>query len=335
MNDMRPDPGRSDDADLRRLLSEATDGIRPLGTLDDIRTRTEKVDPMARRWFLPAIAAAAVMVLAIGGAFWLTQDNGDPDAGPADTPTAVVPDSRAVPVYFVGDAAQGKRLFREFQEQAVCASQECLVLASAQTAVSGTPQDPDYTVPWPEGTEVTSATYNGDVLTIDLTGPGLPNPAAALVAEAAELAIQQLIYSAQAGLGEGRVPVQFLIDGERSTTVLGVPTNEPLAAAEELDVLAPVQISSPSHGQSFPPGDVTVTGVAAVFEANVVWELLVGGDAVVMSGFATAEECCKHTPYEFVLEGLEPGTYTLVVHDEDMSGEGLPVNQDTKDIVIE
>jgi hypothetical protein len=96
-----------------------------------------------------------------------------------------------------------------------------------------------------------------------------------------------------------------------------------------------VQISSPGDGEIVPAGDVTVTGVAAVFEANVLWELLIGEDAVATSGFATAEECCTMSPYEFVLEDLEPGTYTLVVHDEDMSGEGRPINSDTRQIVVE
>lgn len=322
----------SDQDDLKQLFAEATANIRPQGTYDDIRTRTEKVDPMARRWFLPTIAAAAMMALVIGGAFWITRDQNDPAAGPANTPTTT---ERAVPVYYVGAAAQGDRLFREFQKQRVCAGAECLLLASARSAVSGTPQDGDYRNPWPAGTSVASASYDGDVLTVDLTGDQLGELPQGLRGSDGSLAVEQLIYSAQAGLGQGRVPVQLLVDGSRTPTVLGVPTAEPLAAAEELDVLAPVQISSPGDGQAFPAGDVKVTGVAAVFEANVLWELLVGGDAVVKSGFATAAECCKHAPYEFVLEDLEPGTYTLVVHDEDMSGEGRPVNRDTKEIVVE
>ncbi len=322
----------SDQDDLKKLFAEATADIRPQGTYDDIRTRTEKVDPMARRWFLPTIAAAAMTALVIGGAFWITQDRNDPSAGPANTPSTT---ERAVPVYFVGDAAQGDRLFREFQKQQVCAGAECLLEAAATTAVSGTPEDGDYRNPWPAGTGIASASYDGDVLTIDLTGDELDELAPGLSGSDGSLAVEQLIYSAQAGLGQGRVPVQLLVNGARTTTVLGVPTNEPLAAAEELDVLAPVQISTPSDGQVFPAGDVKVTGVAAVFEANVLWELLVGGDAVVKSGFSTAAECCKHAPYEFILEDLEPGTYTLVVHDEDMSGLGNPVNQDTREIVVE
>lgn len=339
----------SEQDDLKRLFSEATANIRPQGTYDDIRNRTEKVDPMARRWFLPTIAAAAVMALVIGGAFWITQNSDDPTISPADTPSAEADAvERAAPAYFVGQAAQGPRLFREFKTAYTCPTPECLAGSSVFHALTD-PVDPDYSTLWPTSDENavieenpvephygrTTTTFDGDVLTVTLYGSSLAERPASMSAAEADLAIQQLIYSAQAGLGKGRVPVQLRINEKPTLTVLGVPTNEPLAAAEELDVLAPVQISSPSQNQTFPPGDVKVSGIAAVFEANVLWELLVGGDAVVKSGFTTAAECCKLAPYEFVLEDLEPGTYTLVVHDEDMSGEGRPVNSDTKDIVVE
>lgn len=330
MNDNNPDQ------DLRDLFAETAAGIRPRGTLDDIRTRTEKVDPMTRRWFLPAMTAAAVMTLVIGGSFWFTQRSDDTAAGPAGTPSgsAAPITEQAVPVYYLGAAAQGDRLYREFQKQRVCATAECLATAAARTAVSGAPFDPDYRTPWPAGTDVAAATWDGDVLTVDVTGDDLADRPQGLDEGAAGLAIEQLIYSAQGGLGQGRVPVQLLLNGERTPTVLGVATSEPLAAGDELDVLAPVQISSPTDGQTLPAGTVTVTGVAAAFEATVSWELLVGGDAVVQSGFATAAECCKLAPYEFTVQ-LEPGRYTLVVHDTDESGLGNPMNQDTKELVVE
>jgi hypothetical protein len=41
-------------------------------------------------------------------------------------------------------------------------------------------------------------------------------------------------------------------------------------------------------------------------------------------------------PYEFTIKGVQPGTYTLHVHDTDPSGgEGLPPWRDTKRIVVE
>ena len=63
------------------------------------------------------------------------------------------------------------------------------------------------------------------------------------------------------------------------------------------------------------------------------WELVQGGH-VVKHGFATARECCTLSPYTFRLSA-PPGDYTLVVHDEDVSGgEGTGRSSDTKQIRV-
>ena len=76
-----------------------------------------------------------------------------------------------------------------------------------------------------------------------------------------------------------------------------------------------------------------VTGQAATFEANVVWELK-RGEEVVRQGFTTARECCALSPYSFEVTA-PPGDYTLVVHDEDASGgEGSGPVKDTKRVTV-
>jgi hypothetical protein len=338
-------PTNGGDDDLRRALHDAVADVEPHDALAQIRSRTNKVVPMNRRWLLPTLAAAAVMAVVIGGAFWINRDNDngpgasgtptpsvspseDPSSGPTPTDTT----NRAVPVYYVGATANGHGLYREFQKRPVCRAADCLLKASTVQAIAGTPIDGDYTSPWPSGTGLNAASYDGDTLTIDLSGNIHDRPAGMSQADA-ELAVQQLIYSAQAGLGQGRPPVQLLIDGSHTDQVLGVPASEPLAAANADDVLAPVQIDAPEQGATV-SSPVRVTGRAAVFEANVVWEVLVGGDAVVKHGFTMATECCTLSPYSFTVD-LDPGTYTLVVHDSDESGEGRPVNQDTKEFTVQ
>jgi hypothetical protein len=330
--------------DLRRVLHDAVSDVQPHGSLDDIRSRTEKVDPMTKRWFIPTMAVAAVMAAVVGGAFWLVHDD-DAGGGPTGTPTHGTPTptgesttpagvARAVPVYYTGDTAHGKKLYREFQSRDdVCPDPVCMAKAAVKLTLTGEPADSDYGSVWPStGVAVHGLTATADLITIDLINDAHDRPAGMSQTDA-ELAVQQLIYSAQAGLGKGRVPVQLLIDGKHTDTVLGVPASEPLAAANPDDVLAPVQIDNPSNGATV-SSPVTVSGRAAAFEANVVWEVLVGGDAVVKQGFATAQECCTLSPYSFTLD-LEPGTYTLVVHDTDESGEGRPVNQDTKEFTVQ
>lgn len=330
--------------DLRGALHDAVADVRPDGTLDDIRSRTEVVPMNDKRWILPTLAAAVVLGLVIGGTAWLLRDDDDPTGAtlPAGTPppsaTPTEPDAtegtvqKAIPVYYLGDVADGERLFREFQQMAVCKELDCQIAVGAGQAVGGGPIDPDYRTRWPAGAAAESATYADDLITVDLSGPVHDRPAG-MSAEQAELSVQQLVFTVQAVVGQGRLPVQLLVDGKHSDTVLGVPAAEPLAAANADDVLAPVQVDSPEQGATV-SSPIQVEGRAAAFEANVQWEVLVGGDAVVKEGFATAAECCTLSPYSFTLE-LEPGSYTLVVHDEDMSGEGRPVNQDTKEFTVE
>ena len=343
MTDREPGP----DDDLRGLLHDAVSDVQPHGNLEQIRSRTHKVVPMNRRWLLPVLAAAAATVVVIGGVVQLTGGDTRDDTPPAaqepaspgtdsPTPSASEPAdaevARAEPVYFVGDTAVGTRLYREFQRQQVCAGSECLMAASVRSAVAGQPDDPDYRVPWPEGTGVNGVTYDGDVLTIDLSGDVHDRPGAMSSADAG-MAVEQVMYSAQAALGKGRPPVQLLLDGQRTDQVLGVPTSEPLAVGSADSVLATIWVDSPTEGATVGT-TFEVKGQAATFEANVVWELK-RGDRTVRNGFATAQECCTLSPYSFNVTAT-PGDYTLVVHDTDESdGEGVGTSQDTKRITVE
>jgi hypothetical protein len=285
------------------------------------------------------------MVLVIGGTLWLTNGtqpdsppvaNGTTEASPSPTAPTSSPDpseavDRAVPIYFAGETAVGPRLFREFQREELCPEDPCLWTAAAQGAVNGAPMDPDYTTFWPESTQVTSVAYDGDLITVDIAEAPRERPQG-LSEKRADLAVQAVVYSVQGAVGEGRKPVQLLVGGEHTDQVLGVPTAEPLANADPDSTLALVSIDSPAEGAEVNSG-FEVTGQAAAFEANVVWELR-RGDKVVKGGFTTAAECCTLAPYSFTVDAA-PGRYTLVVSDTDASaGEGVGTNEDTKTITI-
>ena len=159
---------------------------------------------------------------------------------------------------------------------------------------------------------------------------------AGISAAGARAALQQLVYTVRANLGDDR-PVRFEVDGSRAATLLGVPTPGDVSAASRDTTLAPVSIDSPSDRRSRDLGGlrspVTVKGSASAFEATVQWELEQGG-TVVKRGFATARECCTLSPYTFRFSA-PPGDYTLVVHDEDPSGgEGTGTSSDSKQIRV-
>ncbi len=172
------------------------------------------------------------------------------------------------------------------------------------------------------------------MLSVDLGGPVVDRPSGMSTTQA-DLALQQLVRTAQAAAGS-TLPVTFLHDGRRTSTLLGVATQRPVTAASADSVLAPVQVTSPLDGATV-EGPVTVTGQASAFEGNVQWELM-DGARVVKRGFATTKVCCTLSPYSFTLSA-PAGTYTLVVHDEDVSdGEGADgaatTSQDTKTITL-
>lgn len=337
------------DDDLDRLLHDAVSDVQPHGTTDDIRNRTTKVIPMTNRWLPISLASAAAVALVVAGSLWLVQrndDNGpDPASGPTvsqsnsseptpDSTPSSTPDTHdevAIALYFAGNTPNGTRLFREFRRVESCGDPDCQPTMNASIAVDGPAEDPDYRTLWPGDAQVQWVKYDGKTISVSLSGDVRKAPPGTNPDDNA-LAIQQLVYTVQAAIGEGRKPVTLLVDGAPAETVLGHYATRSIVAADPLEVLSAVQISGPTEGATVSSG-FTVTGVAATFEANVVWELK-QGDTIVKQGHATARECCKLAPYSFKVSA-PAGTYTLVVHDEDMSdGEGAGVTQDTRTVTI-
>jgi hypothetical protein len=78
---------------------------------------------------------------------------------------------------------------------------------------------------------------------------------------------------------------------------------------------------------------VSFTGSACTFEANVVWELTRGGDAV-RSGATTAELACPdRSNWTIDLGDLSPGNYAFTV--SDFSAEdGSLIFEDTKAFTV-
>jgi hypothetical protein len=361
----RPGPHGPDDRldeQLSRLLSDAVSDVEPGDALDSIRNRT-KVTPMSARrpWLFAAggavVATAAVITaiaLAGGNLTGASDDTGpvdttsqSPDRGkdesdspsPSPSPSETEPPASAqtVPVYFVGDTPSGLRLYREFQEVTTSDA----ATTAVELAVTGSAQDPDYSTTWPDGTGVAEVSYNGDVITVDLTGAERTRPDG-VSEEQAAIAVEQVIYTAQAALQQGRPGVQLLLDGQRTDQVLGVPTAEPLANGPVLQTLALVSISSPSEGETVSGGTLEVSGVANSFEANVIvriqrWE----GTEVVLQEPITAEGWMGEQlfPFEGTLDlsDVPPGEYLLIASTDDPSGgaEGPGPHIDTRRIVVE
>ncbi|QNN53345.1 Gmad2 immunoglobulin-like domain-containing protein [Nocardioides mesophilus] len=370
--DDRPDqPDQPDDQPedrLHELFESAVADVEPRHGLDAIQSRTKVTHMSARPWYLGAAAAVVATAATIVAVTVIGNDGGTPSSGPAPAGSASVSVSPseptreasaspavpsvepspsasqsaeqpggtvAVPVYYLGETGRGPRLYREFHP----GSATDALQAALDQAVGQAPEDPDYFTPWPSGTTVdgsfdgTGADGEIAITVTSPTGTSLHDRPTGMDAQTAEMAVQQLVYTAQAAVG-GTNPVQFLLDGSRTDTLLGVPVSEPLARGEATSTLALVWIIAPEQGAQV-SSPFTVKGIGAFFEANVTWKLLAADTGkVVKSGFAMAEECCRMAPYSFQVSA-PPGDYTLLVSDEDASGgEGPQPFQDTKQVTI-
>ena len=287
-------------------------------------------------------------------------DPGDPDSGeptptpspsdgptsPTAGPTAPAPPGgaagpTALPVYVVADTPTGPRLFREFRPAPAGTGDTtgARLAAALQLSVAGTTADPEYRSDWLEigdGDHAVTAEdrtggSGGIVVRFDDAADVAERPGD-MAAGTARLAVQQLVYTAQAVVQQ-RVPVTFTdASGQPLSTLLG-EADTTVEAAPALEVQAPVWVISPQDGQEV-GRTFAVEGRGAFFEANVSWQLLDTEGTVVKDGFTTARECCTLAPYAFEVTA-PPGDYVLRVYSADVSGgEGPGEPEDTKRITV-
>jgi hypothetical protein len=254
-----------------------------------------------------------------------SSDSSSPATSPSPSPTA----GQTVPVYYLTDAPDGFRLAREFRAAEVPNSR---AEAAVEEMLSVPAADPDYSSPWNPATQVLSVQVGSDLITVDLSAQARDS---SVGADAAETAVQQLIYTVTAA-EQVDVPVALLIDGQPAGELWGhVVWDEPKSRAPLLQTRVLAQINDPAEGTSV-PRTFTVTGEAATFEAVLPWQIIDRDGTVVQSGSAMTAEGQKMAPFEFSITFAgEPGTYTLKVSQDDPSGgEGGPVMTDDKTITI-
>ena len=256
------------------------------------------------------------------------EESGAP--GGTDAPAAE--SAYTVGVYYVGDSGNGPRLYREFHSGV---GPDKLTVALAEATLD--PLDPDYQTLWTEGV-IASAAVEDDVIQITMADESVHDRPAGLSEQEAQLAVEQLIYTAQGAIGQ-RLPVQFRLGSNPIDQVYGVPTSEPLAEGPALQTLSLVNITEPGEGNTA-AGTLQASGVANSFEANVPLEIR-KGDRVVWQGHATAEGWMGDRLFPWSasvdVSGLPPGQYLFVAMTDDPSGgaEGPGPYIDTRTIRVE
>ncbi len=290
-----PNPGR----DLHSLLEDAVSDVEPRLGLADIQDRTAAQRPTRRPWVWGTLAAVAATAATVAAVTVVTdrspqQRSDDPPAAsqspdatpPEPTQTPDAPGGDLLPVYYVGDAPSGTRLFREFVKDPNPGDDTALdrMSTALDLAMYGDAVDPDYRSGWPDSTNPeapqvlnVSLTPEAIEIAIDDSGEGpydLRQRPEGMSQGEARLALQQLVYTAQAVLQE-RLPVIFTIGGDHTVSLLGVPVGTPMTNDPEMDVLGTVWIIDPAEGATV-GSTFTVTGRGAFFEATVNWQLLQG-----------------------------------------------------------
>jgi hypothetical protein len=343
---------------LRQALTRDAQLVRPSQRLDTILHEANEAGPVtatggsgARRWVMPLAAAAAVAAI-IGGVWWSGHDDtGGGVTPPANTGPSVVPSATAtdlpttaptspqstatsptggpvttrtvsLPVYFVGPIGDTKptyKLFRDFirgelpaDATAAQKAKAALVLAINAQPYSNTD---GYLQPW-SGQAIDDVTVKDGLITVHLANAGSPD--AVVGDEVKRLAVQELVWTAQAAIQQ-TLPVRFEVAGGATTLFGSISTDHTFTrpAPDRLwEDVAPIWVTTPSRDQVLPAAKpVVVQGLAIVFEATVNWELS-RGSTLVKSGHATASiGAPMQGQYSIDLGRLTPGGYTISVRE--------------------
>ncbi|MGB0100101.1 MAG: Gmad2 immunoglobulin-like domain-containing protein [Nocardioides sp.] len=300
---------------IEDLLHDAVDEIEPADRLDEIRARTvASPTASARPWWYAAggvvlATAAAVTAFAVLGGDDPSGQGHEHDHTATQPPTG----TQLVAAYFVGDAPEGERLYREFDE--VPSGDH---LQAALDRIERPANDPDYRTPW-TATSFGDVSLRADGIHVELEDAVLDD----------DLAVQQVVYTLQAAAGE-QLPVYFDdVEGVGTVGHEAEPQNE---------VLNLVSISDPAEGSAY-SGAFTARGRANAFEGTVAWEVRDETGTTVREGFTTADGSMDRLhPWQARVDvtGLPAGSYTFVATSTDPSGgaEQSRLDSDTRTIVV-
>jgi Immunoglobulin-like domain of bacterial spore germination len=361
---------------LRREAERITPRERRSEILAMAHDDAQTVNP-GRRWLIPVAAAASVALISaivwgVSGSGGNQQANPPvrhpitsttaptattthrpspttlPAPVPAPEPTsATAPkgssagasSQMALPAYFVGaSSATGDQfgLYREFVRTAVPvgatpAQQAKAAVAVAMNAQPFTSYEP-YLQPW-SGTSVTNVTVTPSLITVTLSGPG----ASGFTAAQTRLAVQELVWTAQAAVGQGTIPVKFVVASGPAKLFGTYPTaqtyNRP-APSLQYEVLAPIWITSPVRDQVFASGTtVLATGQSCAFEGTTQWQLKKSG-VTFRSGVTTASSGCPtRGTWQVRLGVLPPGSYTFRMFEVSMK-DGQVIAETSKPFTV-
>ena len=234
------------------------------------------------------------------------------------------PGTAARAVYWLGGTGEprGPRLYREFVQRPAAADP---VRDAVELMLAGSPNDPDYSSLWAEGTALRGVRREGATAVVDLSREARTNGGGSAF-EA--MTLQQLVHTVTAA-DTSLTAVRLLVEGEPVETLWGsADASKPLTRGPSYEVLGPVWIDVPEGG--------TISGefggTATVFEATVSWELRQAG-RVVQEGFSTATTGAPGRGDWTGTAEVPPGDYELWAY-ESSALDGAVTWLDTKRVTV-
>jgi hypothetical protein len=224
-------------------------------------------------------------------------------------------------VYYVMDDGQAPRLYREQHPNPGAAP----VVAALSVMFGGSPDDPDYSSPWPEGTEVLGVDVAGDTATVDVS------EFVSVGAEAETIAVQQVVYTVTAN-DNAVQQVRLLVDGKAPQSGHS-DWSDPVSREPMVDVQGFIWLLTPTEGATV-SSPVEITGFGTAFEGTVSWEVRRdGSDEVLAEGFTQAGANGEFDEFTDTVD-LDPGVYEIRAF-ESSAEDGRPLHVDTKVFTVE
>lgn len=252
---------------------------------------------------------------------------GSASTGPTGTdttgPTAGVAVTVALPVYrigadvgpgwgtdgWAGGAGAPPVLVREFVPTRLADDTVSLRVRRAVEASMHGPAGAAAPVP---DTEATAAAVSGSGITITLSGPGRTTAQG----PARDVIMAALVYTAQAAVGQGDLPVRFEVPAGSGPLLGAYPADRSWTRSSFPEVtLADIWVNDPGPGVLLPAGKaVTLSGDAVAFEAQLSWSLtgpaLPGGRS---GSVMTSDGAPARGHFTVDLGVLPAGDYTVTV----------------------
>jgi hypothetical protein len=239
-----------------------------------------------------------------------------------------------VPVYYLGQERIWReedlqpvdriRLYRETHRVAVGDGSDQAKTVAAITAMleEGSAFDPDYSSGWPADASLREVSIDGDMVLVDLSGAATNS----VGAEAAQQAVQQLVWTATAA--SGKSGVRLHLDGEPVSELWGhVSVEGVLKRAAPLGTIAMVWLIDPQHGATVPT-TFTVHVSGAVYESTMYLRVR-QGDQTVSQTFVNVTSASEDRFGEAkTTMTLPPGNYIIEAYGESGVGVGVDALDD-------